>query len=217
MKSHEQKYGIFLSQIELGALGTNCYCFPIEGGCVVIDPAIQSPILTNWISANIKGGKLHIYLTHGHFDHIGGVNSLLDSFPNSQVYIYSPDFEFLSDPSLNLSALGGLVINVKDLTKVQKVNNNESIINGKLKVLALPGHTPGCSGLYDEQNGLIFEGDTLFNGGIGRTDFPKGNHEEIQKSIKNVLFKLPPSTVVFPGHGPSTTIAAESANNSLFY
>lgn len=199
-----------LGHIILGSIATNCYVIPLQKDIVVIDPGFKSEILEKWIEENLKG-TLHIYLTHGHYDHIGGVNSLLDRFANSKVYIYYPDFEYLSNTELNLSKHLGVNVTVGMLDKVVKVKESEELVfeDMKFRVIALPGHTPGSSGLYSDKNSVIFQGDTLFRNGIGRTDFPGGCYKDIMRSVSDVLFKLPKSTLVFTGHGDYTTIGSE--------
>lgn len=208
----ESKLGLSfrLGHIPLGKNEANCYVIPLKRDIVVVDPGVYSEVLENWIAENLKG-TLHIYLTHGHYDHIGGVNSLLNRFSNSKVYIHKDDYEFLYDTKLNLTDFVGDKIIIEKLERVVKLEGDQELVfeDMKFKVLSLPGHTPGSSGLYSSAHNLIFQGDTLFRNNIGRFDFPRGCFNDLVISIKNVLFKLPASTIVFTGHGNETTIGDE--------
>lgn len=153
----------------------------------------------------------HLFLTHGHGDHIGGVADYKKAFPELQVVAHEDEKEFLLDPKQNFSReIWASEISIKaDIY----VKDQEKLFVGpfELTFIHTPGHTKGgmCI-LVDE---VLFSGDTLFRQSIGRTDFPGGSFEEIKDSINKKLFALPDDTDVFPGHMEPTTIGFEKENN----
>ncbi|MEI6632158.1 MAG: MBL fold metallo-hydrolase, partial [bacterium] len=148
--------------------------------------------------------------THAHFDHIG-----CDDKFGVPVYIHEDDLALLKDPQLNLS--NWLDSSYASKAQIKTLQDHEKIELGmmQLEVIHTPGHTPGgiCLSLIRPVNKILFSGDTLFCLGVGRTDFPMADEGLLIKSIKDRLFVLSDDTVVYPGHGPSTTIAEEKKNN----
>jgi glyoxylase-like metal-dependent hydrolase (beta-lactamase superfamily II) len=153
--------------------------------------------------------------THGHFDHILGTHEVAAT-TGAPVSIHCGDLELYR----------GLVRQARtfDLVAEDPPEPNQILAGGETmrfgqlqaRVLHTPGHTPGSVGIYIETTGaapLLLAGDTLFAGGIGRTDFPGGSSEQILRSIRDTLFALPDETVVVPGHGPETTIGEEREEN----
>ena len=122
----------------------------------------------------------------------------------------------LTDPQTNLSAMSGAAFSIEpeDFSLEQQSVIEQASI--KLLVLHTPGHTPGGISLYSKDDSIVFVGDTLFAGSIGRTDFPDGSMSQLLNSVKQKLFALPGETKVYPGHGPTTTIAQEKAHNPFF-
>ncbi|MHC4423381.1 MAG: MBL fold metallo-hydrolase [Planctomycetota bacterium] len=116
-------------------------------------------------------------------------------------------------PKDNLSALAGQTFSTEPADGFIEEGDKIEHANIKLEVLHTPGHTPGGISLYSKQDGLVLVGDTLFAGSVGRTDFPGASFAQLKKSIKEKLFTLPDETFCLPGHGPSTTIVHEKANN----
>ncbi|MFH1776372.1 MAG: MBL fold metallo-hydrolase [Candidatus Omnitrophota bacterium] len=197
-----------IEKISVGMPETNCYIF----GClctqeaVIIDPGFESDKIKIRIAA-LKLKIKCIINTHGHIDHISADNEF-----NLPVFIHKNDGPFLKSPQMNLSQFFGRTVVVNN--PVTLLNDNEIITVGtlSLKVLHTPGHTPGGICLLSE--GIVFTGDTLFFQGIGRTDFPYGDEKAILTSIREKLLTLSGDTIIYPGHGPASSIEAESKNNS---
>ena len=173
---------LVLMRMPLGPLGTNCYVIGDKavGEAFIIDPA--TPEVLDALKKHDLKPKA-ILLTHGHGDHIGGVQDIVDAY-QVPVYIHKGDVPYLADPELNLSAYSN-----PTPIKVNAVSsrlNKVTILHVALltlKYLKRQGHTPGGVCYYME--GLVFVGDTLFRDSVGRTDFPNGSYETLMESIKN--------------------------------
>lgn len=201
---------IDLSFLVLGMLGNNTFVLADEdtGEIAVIDPAVSCDELFEEIDS--KGGNLkYILLTHGHFDHVGGVKALKDRY-NAQVCISKDEMTLLNNSSLNGAALHSLELD--DVEVDVKLSDNDVLMLGdnEIKFITTPGHTKG-SGCYIVNN-WIFSGDTLFCQSIGRTDFPTSNHSEMLNSLKK-LKDIDGFYVVYPGHDIFTTLDAERESN----
>lgn len=153
----------------------------------------------------------YIIVTHGHDDHTGGVNDQRKDFPDAKVVAHKGDIDWYNDPRLN----GSIEISGKPNTiKIDEyVNDGDTLTVGnmKLDIIHTPGHTPGGICIYTSN--ALFSGDTLFSHSIGRTDFTGGSFEDITRSIREKLYKLPDDTEVYPGHMGTTTIGIEKKNN----
>jgi len=199
----------------LGEFETNCYVVRTDGStadCLLIDTGLDVTGLLDFLRRN-KLNPAALILTHGHIDHIAGVDELRRRFPDIKIYIHKLDAELLSDAVGNLSFMTGLSMTADPADVGLEEGDVIDQAGIKLKVVHTPGHTPGGICLYAKQDGVIFVGDTLFAGSVGRTDFPTGNTRQLIQSIKDKLLILPAETKVYPGHGPETTIAAEKSNN----
>ena len=198
--------------LPLGAFQTNCYIVAEEetGEALVFDPGSNGDELVAFIEKEGFKPKA-VVLTHGHLDHIGGVQAIIDAF-RIPVYMHEADVPMLTDPDLNRSILmpPHIVVKVDDL---RLLNEGDTLTCGKLtfRVLETPGHTPGGICFYTD--GFVIAGDTLFNGSIGRTDFPGGDYDTLIDAIRTKLYTLPDDTEVYPGHGPATQIAYEKTSN----
>ena len=155
-----------------------------------------------------------IILTHGHWDHICDAGKI-KSETNAELLIHNLDSHYLTNKKSHDFMM--FPITLDGVQPDILLNGNELIVLGEieLKVLHTPGHTSGGICLYTERFESLFSGDTLFQLGIGRTDFPDGNHLDLLSSIKEKLFTLPGATEVFPGHGDKTTIEYEKTHNSF--
>jgi hydroxyacylglutathione hydrolase len=188
----------------VGVLATNCYIVNSQetGNAVIIDPGFDSTAEATQIFRYVEEEKLTIKFvlnTHGHWDHIGG-NEVLRKKYGVPVCIHELDAHEIA--SLNgKTSTETVMLRDADLVEFK---------DAKLRVIHTPGHTPGSVCLLGEK--LVFTGDTLFAGGIGRTDFLGGSSRDMKLSLEKLL-RLPESLIVYPGHGPETTIAEEKQDN----
>jgi len=191
----------------IGDLFNNCYLIfdnKSKKAFIVDSPAPADEIINFIQSQNLN--IEFIVLTHAHFDHIGGLDSL--SFP---FYIHQDDLQLLKDPQVNGSAFFNSSIVVGKKPRLYKENEPLYFNSYPIEVIHTPGHTPGSVSL--KLNDWLFSGDTLFFDSIGRTDIPLASQDRIIKSIKEKLLVLPSNTIVYPGHGEATTIAREAKLN----
>ncbi len=204
-----------IEHLILGAYQTNCYILlenETAKDCLIIDTGLEADELVDFLRRH-NLNPVAVVLTHGHIDHIIGLIALRSRFPDIKVYIHKLDAGMLTGEKDNLSNLAGVSFNSKPADFTMEEGNVIELANIKLDVIHTPGHTPGGICLYSENDGVVFTGDTLFADSVGRTDMPGGNGTQLIKGIKEKLCTLPGETVVYPGHGPATTIAQEKANN----
>jgi len=208
----------------LGFLGTNGYVVFDEESkeAMVIDPGAYDAAVTNMVEENGLVLK-YIALTHGHGDHIGGVQELKDMYPDAILAAGDKEDVILGSSGANASKLiFGKGIELKaDLA----LKEGDELTLGDLsfEVIETPGHTPGGISFYipecdpglteKECSGTVFTGDTLFHTSIGRTDLPGGDFETLISSIRNKLFALPDDTLALPGHMDATTVGYEKQYN----
>lgn len=196
----------------LGMVGTNCYllCNMDIKECVLIDPADSQDEISRMIDesgCSLKG----ILLTHGHFDHIMAADAVRDKY-GVKVYASCDEKNTLEQPHINLGGAYGLKLSVK-ADVWHKDGEILKLAGFDIEALHTPGHTEGGSCYYIREIGVIFSGDTLFCGSVGRTDFPGGSMSEIVRSIKEKVMVLPDDTKVYPGHGEGTSVGYERENN----
>jgi glyoxylase-like metal-dependent hydrolase (beta-lactamase superfamily II) len=190
----------------------NCYILGDEASrqALIIDPGDGYSQINKFLDAK-KLKPLFVINTHGHVDHIGA-----DEEFGVPVYIHRDDVALLKDPSLNLSLFFSAPFTISSeilvLEDNQEIRLGESV---KLKVIHTPGHTAGSISLLliDPKEKKVFTGDTLFCEGVGRTDFPGASESRLVNSIKKRLLVLDDDTVVYPGHGPITSIGHERESN----
>ncbi len=204
-----------IDSLILGAYETNCYILresKASKDCLVIDTGLTADELVDFLEAH-NLNPVAVVLTHGHIDHITGLAGLRRRFPDAKVYIHKLDAGMLTGEKDNLSYMAGMSFSSAPADITLEQGDTIDITNIKLDVIHTPGHTPGGICLYSKDEGIVFTGDTLFADSVGRTDMPGGNGAQLIKNIKQKLCTLPDETVVYPGHGPQTTIAQEKENN----
>jgi len=191
-------------------LQTNAYlAWEEPESAVLIDPGDEAHKLLPWIeSTGVK--PVAAVLTHAHFDHLGALNEVVAAY-DLNVYLH-PEALPVYQRAANSAARWGFKIPQPSTEPLHMLPEGELKLGPGFKVLHLPGHCPGHLGLYNAKAGVIFSGDVLFSGGVGRWDIPSANREVLAASIRK-LFELPLETVVHPGHGPATTLQNELQNN----
>ncbi len=223
-RERKQRYmaQIKIGRMVLGSSQTNCYFLYREGDgrTVVVDPGESGANIYNTLRKN--GFTVEaVLLTHGHFDHIWGLDALRDtanaaaeSDGREPVHVYALDAEreLLKDPEKNISAQAGR--SCSTYADIYVSDGQELELAGiGIRVIATPGHTSGGCCYYVKEAGILVAGDTLFQESVGRTDFPTGSMGTLVRSIQDKLFVLPDDTRVYPGHGESTTIGHEKKYN----
>ena len=185
--------------------------------CVILDPGCFFPEeqkeLTDFIAKNDLQPKYIIH-SHGHVDHVLGSNYLRDHY-NIQAIMHKDDLNILRRSKDFGEMIGITVEQPRDPEIFIEEGEKISFGNTSFDVLHLPGHSPGSIGLYNEKEHVIFAGDVLFRRGIGRTDLMGGDHMTLINNIKSKLLSLNDDTIVYPGHGETTTIKEEKRENPL--
>jgi len=198
-------------QVVVGPLETNCYIYYCEETleCAVIDPGAEAekifPIITSF-----QLRPVIILNTHGHVDHTGANVEIKERY-HIPIALHSADLPLLEE-SLQLEF--GLMVGASPTPRPdQLLADGDEIPVGRqvLKVIHTPGHSPGSVCFHT--GNILFTGDTLFCGGVGRTDLPGGSWKQLSQSLKNRIITLPDETIVLPGHGPRTTIGEERDSN----
>lgn len=211
-----------VGRFTIGSFGTNCYFVYHESDLeaskkqgapcpvLVFDPAENGGVIYEALTS--KGFTVAaILLTHGHVDHIAGVKELAQ-LSGAKVYANEKEIDLCADMHDNLSTMFGTPL---------RVQVDEGLQDGKeytfaditFQMISTPGHTAGSCVYYFKEADLLISGDTLFDGSVGRTDFPTGSMSILVHSIKHKLFTLPEKTICYPGHGGTTTIGWEKDNN----
>jgi glyoxylase-like metal-dependent hydrolase (beta-lactamase superfamily II) len=193
----------------------NTYVVSLPGGAdaLVIDPGLEPELIFDCLRQ--EGLRPAAVLnTHGHADHIAGNAALKEAFPDVPLIVGRNETRLLSDPNANMSAPFGMALTSPPADRTVAEGDVIEAAGIRLEVFDVPGHSPGhVVFVHRGKPCQVFGGDVLFRGSIGRTDFPGGSHELLLDGIRRKLFTLPPDTVVYPGHGPVTTVAHEQATN----
>lgn len=202
---------ISIQALSIGPIATNCYIvYNEDREAFVIDPGCEwEPILKAVEDLSVT----HILLTHAHWDHIGGVYELYQRY-KPQIFVHRLEASWLTDPNLNLSGASMFIpkpISVPVPFTTIDGDEEWTLLGERVTVKHTPGHSPGH--VSYQMGDVIFGGDVLFAGSVGRTDLPGGDHETLMASIERHFLSLPDDTVVLPGHGPSTTIGDERLRN----
>ena len=185
---------------------------PGRDEAIVVDPGFEPDAILD----NLRAEKLTpavILNTHGHVDHIAGNAAMKDTFPDTPLVIGAGDAAMLTDPMLNLSGLSGVAITSPPADRTVREGEVVEAAGLRLEVLDIPGHSPGHVVFVLRDEGVVFGGDVLFAGSIGRTDFPGGDLKLLLSGIRAKLWPLPDATKVYPGHGPPTTVGEEKRSN----
>ncbi len=187
---------------------------PNRADCLVVDPGFQPHQITDALRKQALTPAA-ILLTHGHADHIAGNAALRREWPDLPILIGTGDAPMLTDARANLSALGGVSVTSPPADRLLSEGDVVAEAGFELEILDLPGHSPGHIAyvLRSESPNLVFGGDVLFRGSIGRCDFPEGDQELLVRGIRTKLFSLPDDTIIYPGHGDTTTIGREKRTN----
>jgi len=200
-----------VDRYELGPIGTNCYVVRSERGAAeatVVDPSGDAATIRLEL-AGMSAACAGILVTHTHWDHILGLAELAEG---TGVTVYGPEVELdvFENPGRYYAGLG---VALRAWTPDVLLSGGEEIeVAGvPFEVVAVPGHSPGHLAYYSD--GVLLSGDVLFQGSVGRTDLPKGDWDTLLESIRALVDRFPPDTVVYSGHGPPTTLEDELARN----
>jgi hydroxyacylglutathione hydrolase len=198
-----------VDRYELGPIGTNCYVVRTERGAaeaVVFDPGADAANLRLEL-AQLGVAVAGIVVTHTHYDHIGAVADIAEA-TGAPVHISELEAPVLANPDAYYPG-----IHIRPWTDVTTLNGGDglSVAGIDFQVVDVPGHSPGHLAFYAD--GALFSGDVLFAGSVGRTDLPMADWGTLVESIRALVDRFPSETVVYPGHGPETTLGAELARN----
>jgi hydroxyacylglutathione hydrolase len=204
---------MLIERIVVGPLGVNCFILGDKqsGEAIVVDPGADCPLILSAVSR--FGLKVkYIINTHGHFDHVG-CNKAIQEGTGAELLIHENDQLLLSQAARSARNYGLSVEDSPAPTRHLTDGLTLQIGRRTIEVLHTPGHTQGGCSLLLRNEQVVLTGDTLFADSVGRTDLPGGDHEQLMASIREKLMPLPDETVVWPGHGPSSTIGQERRHN----
>ncbi len=210
---------MILENLRVGMLQTNCYLLGDEESrrAVVIDPGAEGRRICNRIR-ELYLQLSAVLITHAHYDHTLAAWTLKQQL-GGEIYLNPEDQPLLLQIIFGLASRFRPEIRPVSPDEVdRKPTDGDRLQFGsiKIEVLATPGHTPGHVSFYLPESGMIFSGDTVFSGSIGRTDFPGGSFQQLIQSVRTKIFPLPGETIIYPGHGPATTVGRERTQNPFF-
>lgn len=186
-----------------------------EKKCVIVDPGCSSSseeaVLSDFIQKELLYPEA-VWLTHCHIDHVLGLNFCLKNW-NLPYLLHPAEAAQLRSVEVYAPLYGFHSFKMPDASGIEPSGGKLQLGNDNFEILFLPGHSPGHLGFYHAESGKIWSGDVLFYESIGRTDLPGGSMTELSASIKQQLFSLPPETIIYPGHGPETSIGHERIYN----
>ncbi len=196
----------------LGPLQTNTYLLRSGDASVVVDPGMgPDPLIEYLLDEQIEPDR--IWLTHGHGDHIAGVDALKEAFPEIKLCCPAGETAMLADANANLSAPFGFDVTCSRADQLLEPGTAQMIGQTAWQVLDTSGHTKQGVSFYCSQSSVVLTGDALFASSVGRTDIPGASMSQLISNIKDQLLVLPDDTQVLPGHGPATTIGVERRTN----
>lgn len=221
LSEHRNDTDMEIKRFEFNFFGENTYVIwdASSQEAAIVDPGMVNPEETNLIEdfiATLRLSVRYILLTHAHVDHTFGIDILKEKY-------YAPVLAHKAD--LPLGQMRGqqaemfhlpMKLGPVEIDRFISASTHLQLGNERIEVIETPGHSPGGVCYYVPESSFILTGDTLFQGSIGRTDLPGGNHNTLLRSISTGLFNLPDNTVVYPGHGPATTIGKEKRTNPFF-
>lgn len=195
----------------LSSMGVNSYLVIDKQAAILIDVGLEPQVVIDYLMGREITLEA-ILLTHGHFDHIGGVDEVTDAF-EVPVYIHESERAWLNDPALNGSSSFSFFRDIRCSAEPTLLLGDSKLKIGDFifNVIHTPGHSPG--GLTYSISNWLFTGDTLFKGSIGRTDLGAGNYQDLITSINEKLFNLNDEMIVLPGHGEESLLGYEKRNN----
>jgi hydroxyacylglutathione hydrolase len=203
---------LHLETFTVGPLQENCTLLHDEKQAILVDPGDEAQRLIKALED--KSLTLQsIWLTHAHFDHIGAIAELQENLGDISVYLHPNDIPFFDNGHLAAARWEIPFRQPKSNPLPLEDKQMLHFANTDIHCLFTPGHAPGHIAFYIPSQNAVIAGDALFKGSIGRTDLPMGNHQQLLESIRFKLFTLPDETVVYPGHGPTTTIGFEKRTN----
>ncbi len=195
-----------IDTFQVGLYAVNCSIVKTDGAVFVIDPGAEPQTILGALKE--KGlVPTAILLTHGHFDHVGAIHALQAAYPSLPVYVGEKDVPVLTHPMNQCPPEYPSIRTPSNLRTADGASGPRDV-----EAIPTPGHTPGGVSYLFKGDGVLFSGDTLFAGSVGRTDFPGGDMATLMESLRR-LAALPEATTVVPGHGPETTIGVEKACN----
>ena len=200
-----------IEKLTLGPVETNCYVvWNTHGHALVIDPAAEAESILSFIRKHDL--KIVAYpITHGHVDHISALAEVHAAYP-APIGMHPNDLAWAFEPINNLTPIYGSPVKPSEIARSYEDGQEWTDKEWNYLVLLTPGHTPGSVSFYFPREKMLFSGDVLFQGSIGRTDLPGGDPEVLKESLKR-LSQLPDDTSVYPGHGPTTSIGFEKKEN----
>lgn len=202
-------------RMEMGPLNTNSYLVSYGGECIVIDPGFprESKVLADYILERDLRVR-YIIATHGHFDHVLGINILRDALDHKPLfYIHIEDINLLAKAGDILQDFFNIYIEPPKPGKYLYGGEVISIDGLSFEVIHTPGHTMGSICIYVLDENILFTGDTLFKGSVGRFDFPESNADLLRNSLKRII-NMNPEIRIYPGHGDKSTIKEEIISNA---
>jgi glyoxylase-like metal-dependent hydrolase (beta-lactamase superfamily II) len=205
---------INIKTMQLGPVMTNAYLVADEATleAVVIDPAWDGDLIL--AEAETQGWQIRqIWVTHAHFDHMGGAGAIVDGLPEPPTVALHPNDQLLWKAKGGAPLFG---MHLESSTKPNKELTHGQILKlgeNTVEVRHAPGHTQGHVMFYFQEAGVLFSGDVIFSGSVGRTDLPGGSWETLLESIQEQVLSLPDEVRIYSGHGPETTVGRERQSN----